>query len=183
MKVAIVGSRDFDWTPTENNDHTRAKSKLIEFLVVAMESDDYVITGGANGADSHAERFAMRYNVGRIIHCANWQKHGNFAGFARNKLIVADADILFAFFTDRADSKGTKHSVDGANKKGIPVYEYDAKTDRWWVNGKQAPECFVLDYDAALGRVIEATAQRDEGEPFDRPWLGLTGILARDNLD
>jgi hypothetical protein len=155
MKVAIVGSRDFavyDELREEDapNANTYYDYKLIEDLVLAMVNEDYVVSGGATGADSWGEEFARRYNRGRIIHAAHWEKHGKAAGPIRNALIVKDADILFAFYTDRTTSRGTLNCVSQARKKGIDVYEYDAKTNRWFINDALAPECFHLDYKAAI---------------------------------
>lgn len=149
LKVAIVGSRDFgidDTLPSAGMD------KLIKSLVAEMDNEDYVVSGGATGADTWGEYYARFYNVGRIVHAAHWEKHGKAAGHIRNALIVKDADVLFAFYTDRTTSRGTLNCVSKARKKGIDVYEYDAKTNRWYVNDALAPECFDMDYKAAITR-------------------------------
>jgi hypothetical protein len=128
MKVAIVGSRDFA-VETKRHSPSYAKHVFIEYLVSQLDSTDYVVTGGANGADLWAEFFAKRQRVGRIVHEADWDSHGRSAGPRRNALVVKDADIMFAFYTDKTTSRGTANAVSQARKKGIPVYEYDASEE------------------------------------------------------
>ena len=167
MKVAIVGSRDFDWTPTKKNEYTKGKRMFIEMLVASLGHEDYVVSGGANGVDTWAEHYAMRHDVSRIIHEADWGKHGKAAGPIRNALIVRDADILFAFYTDRATSRGTNNCVSQAKRKNIPVFEFDAKTGRWeyFEDGhmhimQPGPVDFKAELEYQRKRVIESTAQR-----------------------
>jgi hypothetical protein len=153
VKVAIVGSRDFAIYDEKlemdaPNAHTYYDYTLIDLLVHAMDNEDYVVSGGANGADSWGEEYAVRYNRGRIIHAAHWDKHGKKAGPIRNALIVRDADILFAFFTDRTTSRGTLNCVSQARKKGIDVYEFDAKTNQWYIN--DALVAAEIDFKAIL---------------------------------
>ena len=126
MKVAIVGSRDFALKPEH---YTARQEVFIQNAVSRMRHTDYIVSGGANGADFWAEYFARNYSVGRIIHAADWNGHGKSAGPIRNALIVESADCLLAFYTDRSKSRGTNNCVAQARKKGIPVYEYDAATE------------------------------------------------------
>jgi hypothetical protein len=161
MKVAIVGSRDFD---------DDLYGDMIHSLVYRMDKEDYVVSGGASGADSIAERAAQMYNVGRIIHAAHWEKHGKAAGPIRNALIVRDADVVFAFCADAKTSRGTTNCILQAQKAGKPVYRYDAKTNTW-LTPSLTEHQDGMDYVSVLGgirslvenRVIESTAQRDEG--------------------
>jgi len=126
MKVAIVGSRDFAMKPGSS---TEGRQVFIQNAVGLLRHTDYIVSGGANGADFWAEYFARHYGIGRIIHEADWDKHGKSAGPIRNALVVESADCLLAFYTDRSKSRGTKNCVAQARKKGIPVYEYDAATE------------------------------------------------------
>jgi len=111
-KIAVVGSRSYD-TPQD----------WIEFRKTMLEiiQDDEVmfISGGANGSDTMAEKFAKLYSIPILIWYANWNKFKKSAGFIRNQQIVDNAEELIAFWD--GESKGTQHSIELANKKGIPV--------------------------------------------------------------
>lgn len=134
MMVGIIGSRDYgthtvlvDGKVTINPSF--GKQSFIEDVVKQLNEVDYVVSGGALGADSWGEEFARNHNVGRIIHAAQWKVYGRSAGPIRNSLIVRDADIAFAFYTDKATSRGTVNCVGQFRKAGKPVYEFDAATE------------------------------------------------------
>jgi len=103
IKLAVVGSRSFD-------DYERMRKVLVEYLPFIL------ISGGADGADSLAERFAREEDLEVIIHYPEWKKYGRKAGYLRNSFIVRDCDKLIAFWDGR--SKGTKMSIDLAKKEG-----------------------------------------------------------------
>lgn len=100
MKLAIVGSRDF-------NDY----DVMCDFIdsKFDLRDVDTIVSGGAKGADSLAERFASQFNFKLIVHKPDWKKYGKAAGPIRNELIINDADAVVAFPT--ANSKGTLSSM------------------------------------------------------------------------
>lgn len=100
MNIAVVGSRAF-------NDYDLLKNKIIGRIDPSLI--ERVVSGGAKGADSLAEQFANEFNLPMIIYRPDWDKLGKKAGYARNKLIIQDADIIFAFWDGH--SKGTAHSI------------------------------------------------------------------------
>ncbi len=53
------------------------------------------------------------------IFIAEWDKYGKSAGYIRNRLIVQESDMIVAFWDGK--SKGTKHSIDQATLKKIPL--------------------------------------------------------------
>ena len=103
MKVAVIGSRSF-------KDYERLKKVLDTFPKI-----DLIVSGGAKGADYLAEMYAYENNIPKKIFRPYWDKYGQVAGFRRNKDIVDEADIIDAFWDSK--SRGTKHSIDYANKK------------------------------------------------------------------
>jgi hypothetical protein len=118
MKLAIVGCRWF-------NDY--------ELLCITMEDIkiniknewswrfiNKIISGGAKGTDTLAERYAKEKGYNFREFPANWNKHGKQAGYLRNIQIVDNADFIIAFW-DR-ESKGTKHTIDLAKRKGKPYH-------------------------------------------------------------
>lgn len=96
MKTAIIGSRTF-------TDYALMCKKLKDFSI------SEVISGGAKGADSLAEAWAIQFEVPITIFLPNWNKHGKAAGFIRNKEIVEKAEVVIAFWDGY--SKGTEHSI------------------------------------------------------------------------
>jgi len=108
MKIAIVGSRTF-------NGYDLLEKTICNKMVGSI---NLIVSGGARGADYLAERFAKKHNIPIQIFQAEWDKYGKGAGYIRNKLIIENVDIVFAFWDGK--SKGTKHSIELAkeyNKK------------------------------------------------------------------
>lgn len=109
MLVGIVGSRNF------NN-----------FNIVADFLDGYfgedlpsrIVSGGAKGADSLAEKYAELKGIPTLIFKPNWKKFGKSAGYLRNIDIVKNSDLIIAFWD--GESKGTKHTINLAKKKNKP---------------------------------------------------------------
>ena len=104
--VGVVGSRTFK-----------------DYLLLSKELDKISITkivsGGAMGADSLAIQYAIYKGLPYIIYPANWDLHGKKAGFIRNIEIVSNSDEIIAFWD--GVSKGTKSTIDIANKQGKKV--------------------------------------------------------------
>lgn len=124
MIFGVVGSRSFD--------NWKLLKQTLDCYI--RKDKDIICSGGADGADSLAERYADTYLDSRkIVHEARWQdfsepcvkKWGRYgaynalAGHRRNSLIVEDSDIIIAFWNGK--STGTKNTIDKAHKKGIPV--------------------------------------------------------------
>ena len=78
-----------------------------------------IISGGAKGADSLGERFAEQHSLHLTVCKADWNKHGKSAGYIRNSEMADIGDVLLAFWDGK--SKGTKHMIDLALKKGLIV--------------------------------------------------------------
>lgn len=54
---------------------------------------------------------------------AEWKKYGKRAGIMRNQKMFDEhhPDLVLAFHKNIAESKGTKHMMEYAKKKGCPV--------------------------------------------------------------
>jgi len=107
MKLAVVGSRDF-------NDYDLMKRYLDR--IHSVEPITCIVSGGAKGADSLSERWAKENNIETKVYIPDWNKHGKSAGYKRNVDIITNSDKVIAFWDNV--SKGTKHSIDLANKQG-----------------------------------------------------------------
>ncbi len=109
MKLAIVGSRDFD-------DYEFLK-KMIQYHPCTK-----IISGGARGADTLAKRYAVEHGIPLREFIPDWDTFGKSAGFRRNEQIVKACDELVVLWD--GISRGTKHSLELAQDAGKPVYKY-----------------------------------------------------------
>jgi len=111
MKIAVVGSRDFE-------NYELVKSVLD--LATKHGVLDEVVSGGARGADFLGKKYAIENNVPYKEFPAQWDIYGRGAGMIRNKLIVEYCDMLIAFWD--GTSKGTKNAINLARKSGKRVF-------------------------------------------------------------
>jgi len=129
MKIAVIGSRAFnDWT---------LMSRELAKIHITQEKEPYcikeIISGGAEGADTLAERFAKTFEIPLKVFKADWndmtepckikvnkigREYNALAGFKRNTEIINRCDMVVAFWDGK--SHGTKDSIEKAksqNKK------------------------------------------------------------------
>ena len=99
MKLAVVGSRTF-------NNYALLKKALDEYYGKDIE---LIISGGAKGADSFAERYAEENKIETLIFLPNRKKYEGGAYFKRNKKIIKACDHLVAFWD--GESPGTEMSI------------------------------------------------------------------------
>lgn len=119
VSLAVVGSRHY----TDYEDFCIHLYDTIHAWGIKLR-DMVIISGGAQGADSLAERFARENDVQIEIFRADWKKHGRAAGPIRNKLIIEKADYVLAYpmrdSNDKCISPGTMNSISLAKDKKIP---------------------------------------------------------------
>jgi len=113
MKIIIAGSRNF-------NDYNLLKSSCDNLLTKFTNIE--IVSGTARGADKLGERYAREKGYDIKEFPANWSL-GKSAGYIRNDEMAQYADMLIAFWD--GTSKGTKHMIDLANKRGIKVIVID----------------------------------------------------------
>ncbi len=97
VRFAVVGSRDF---PSED---------MVVSTVYRLPRNAIIVSGGAKGVDTWAEKTARYHGKVVDIYPANWKKYGKSAGFIRNNDIIKNSDIVIAFLHN--GSRGTKHSI------------------------------------------------------------------------
>lgn len=83
-----------------------------------------IISGCASGVDKLGEEYATFMQIPIARYPANWNLYGKSAGFIRNKEMAENADALIAIWD--GESKGTKHMIDIANKRGLKIYVHKA---------------------------------------------------------
>jgi hypothetical protein len=112
MKLAIVGSRDF-------NDYDKVIYYISEYFGLGADGlgGNYiteVVSGGANGADALGKKLAKEYRIEYTEFPADWNKHGKAAGPIRNEQIMQYTDKVIAFWDGK--SKGTMSAINLARK-------------------------------------------------------------------
>lgn len=115
MRVVIAGSRDLsDYRLVEE------AVRLSGFTITT------VLSGTARGVDQMGERWAMERGVPVERFPADWQRYGRSAGYRRNAQLVEAAarapegGAVIAVWN--SVSRGTKHTIDIARQRGVPVF-------------------------------------------------------------
>lgn len=104
MKILIVGSRgieDFD---------------LSEYVSSEV---DLIISGGARGIDSVAEKFADQKKISKLILRPRYDFYGKAAPLKRNEMMVDIADKIIVIWD--GESKGTRYTIEYAKKKNKEI--------------------------------------------------------------
>jgi len=110
QRVAVIGSRNF-------SDYNLFSAKITH-LTKNIPDICFVSGGCKTGADNLIERYCNANNLPILIFYLNYAELGKSAPLKRNQEIVDNSDMLIAFWD--GESRGTKHTIDLAEKKGIP---------------------------------------------------------------
>lgn len=106
MFIAVVGSRCF------NN------ANLFFKEVSIIKNISLIISGGAAGADTYAEKFADFNKIPKLIIKPNYVKYGKNAPLVRNHIIIRSADFILIFWNGK--TTGTAHALSLAKKYKKP---------------------------------------------------------------
>ena len=113
IKLIIAGGRDF-------NDYDLLEETCTYMLSVLINAYEVeIVSGGAKGADSLAQRFARSNRLKLTVMNADWDKHGKSAGYKRNQEMANYATHLIAFWDGK--SRGTANMIQVATKLGLKV--------------------------------------------------------------
>ena len=119
-RIAVVGSREF------------GNYEQLKYEVESRRNadEDWVVSGGAKGADSMAQRLTKETGGAILIHYPKWRKeNGVFvrgAGFDRNRKIVESSDIVLAFYQKgHFREGGTLNTATWAEKLGVELLEFE----------------------------------------------------------
>lgn len=112
VRVAVVGSREF-------GDYRLLKEFLDAELGRFPAGTQFeLVSGGARGADSLAERYGNEKGIPVKVFAADWNRYGKSAGFRRNVDIIENCDLCVAFWDGQ--SRGTAHDFTICEEKGKP---------------------------------------------------------------
>ena len=113
FKIAIVGSRKF-------NNYHRIEEEFFKLLndLGRLKENILIISGGAKGVDTIAQRIAKNHGIPILIFYPNYSKHGKRAPLIRNIQIIEHSDFILAFPTK--DSRGTRFTITEARKRKKP---------------------------------------------------------------
>ena len=104
MKLLIVGSRsikDFDFSP-----------------YISQEVDT-IISGGAKGVDTLAEKLADKLHISKYIMRPQYDIYGRAAPIKRNEQMVSIADAVLVVWDGQ--SRGTQNTIRFAKKLNKPL--------------------------------------------------------------
>ena len=115
FKLGIVGGRNY----TDYESFKTHIDDALEKWNISINDIEFVVSGGARGADSLAELWAKEKKIKIKIYKPDWKNLGNKAGPLRNTDIVNASTHLIAFPTQ--ESVGTWDSIRKAEKREIPL--------------------------------------------------------------
>jgi len=114
-KIAVVGSRQF-----------KNYRQLSDYLDTVLKWGDSIISGGAVGVDSMAQRYCRERGLRITIIYPDFGHYGRGATFIRNKEIVEESDRVIAFYAKGSFQQGgTANSISWARKLGVPFEEIE----------------------------------------------------------
>lgn len=105
-KIAVIGSRTF-------TDYVLLKKVLDEY------PEFIVVSGGAKGVETLAEKYADEKGYNKIILKPDREKYGRAAGIKQDEEIINLADEVVSFW-NKMPERG-EHYMELARKKAIPV--------------------------------------------------------------
>lgn len=110
VRVLVCGGRDY-------ND----REAIGYYLDSLKPRPEIIINGGARGADSHANAWAVWRQVRQWVFYPDWETHGRAAGPMRNQRMLDEAkpDLVVAF----PGGSGTADMVSRAKKAGVRTVE------------------------------------------------------------
>ena len=117
MKVVIAGSRSIV-----------NPMIIVEAIVESGFAITEVVSGGAQGVDSLAEKWATQNEIPVTIFSPDWKQFGRRAGPIRNSEMAGYADALIAIWEGK--SKGTKDMITKAEKAGLKVFVLTLRPDQ-----------------------------------------------------
>jgi len=115
INVVVAGGREYENYPelSQKLDQTISQLNIPERMSVN------IVSGGARGADTLAEKYAQERGLGLQVFPANWNEKGLSAGTLRNTQMAKEGDALVAF----PGGTGTENMIQQMTQDfGKPAY-------------------------------------------------------------
>lgn len=119
MRVLVCGDRN--WV-----DSVRDPWGIVMRELSRFPQGTVVIHGDCRGADKIAGHTAKTLGFDVLAFPADWNTHGRAAGPIRNRQMLKEGkpDMVLAFHTNIATSKGTRDMLKAAEGAGIETHLY-----------------------------------------------------------
>jgi hypothetical protein len=114
--IIVCGGRDFVDYP-----HLEERINAFRNYIKQLHNHEVslIIHGGARGADSLAQDYAVNYNIPYQMFPAHWNAYGKAAGFRRNEeMLRQNPSYVIGFYGGR----GTAHMINISMKQGVPTF-------------------------------------------------------------
>lgn len=143
MRAIIAGGRNFCWSFAQNRLFLETHQGRIDAetwlaLMVLKYKIDFVLCGGATGADALGYNFAKKRGIRGMLYAAKWndldapgavikthrssgEKYNANAGPDRNERMACNADVLLVF----PGGSGTADMVRRAEAHGLIIEKYE----------------------------------------------------------
>jgi predicted Rossmann fold nucleotide-binding protein DprA/Smf involved in DNA uptake len=114
-RIAVVGSRQF-----------KNYRQLCDYLDSIVKWGDSIVSGGAVGVDSMAQRYCKERGLSITIIYPDFAHYGRGATFVRNKEIVEACDRVVAFYAAGSFQQGgTANTAEWARKLDKALVEFE----------------------------------------------------------
>jgi predicted Rossmann fold nucleotide-binding protein DprA/Smf involved in DNA uptake len=124
-RIIVCGGRDYC------GDVSIAMGVLVASAERKMPGLYTIVTGGADGADTLAEKWAIDNGLQVERYPAEWGKYGRSAGPRRNRVMAAlPAVVAVLVFPG---GRGTNDMINAAKEKGLLVFKAKEIEDDPWV--------------------------------------------------
>ena len=124
MKLGVVGSRTitgYDVVRSAINSSPWYNKRMDRTIATMGEPRVTIVSGGADGVDSSAEKFASKNNLDLEVKEPDYTDWGGeHPATRRNTKIVEESDAIVAVWD--GCSNGTRDSIDKSLDRGVPIY-------------------------------------------------------------
>jgi hypothetical protein len=110
VKLAIVGSRNY----TNYLQFSELIQSALSLWSISEKDITNIVSGGAQGVDLMAEKWALEHNIPIKIFKPDWNLSGKSAGPLRNQQIIENATHVVAF--PSKNGRGTQDSISRAKR-------------------------------------------------------------------
>lgn len=115
INIVVAGGREYENYP----ELSQVLDRVISELNIPSGMGVNIVSGGARGADTLAEKYAQEKGYGLQVFPADWKNLGLSAGMARNKQMASAGDVLVAF----PGGTGTENMIEQMTQNfGKPAY-------------------------------------------------------------